>query len=113
MTRTTTERGLGWAHQKERTHLLRIHVDGTPCWWCGKPMHREAELNWDRRVLAADHSHARAQGGTQADRLLHSICNKQRQDGRNDHQRPAVTGEDVTDARGADDPLGIRLLPWP
>lgn len=111
--KTTTERGLGWDHQKQRERLLRSHVDGSPCWWCAKPMHRDKARNWDGDTLAADHSHARAHGGTKADRLLHGRCNKQRQDGGNDHLRPAVTGTDLNDARAVDDQLGMRLMPWP
>ncbi|NKR41992.1 hypothetical protein GS503_14355 [Rhodococcus hoagii] len=97
--KSTTERGLGWQHQKERDALLRVHVEGTPCWWCGKPMHRDRTQNWDydpdspdraSGSLAADHSHARAHGGTKADRLLHGRCNKERQDGSRDHQRPVL-----------------------
>lgn len=76
-------------------------------------MYREPASNWDSKPLEADHSQARSHGGTIADRLLHSVCNRQRQDGRNDHLRPAVTGMDPADARTVDDQLGIRLLPWP
>lgn len=120
--RTTTARGLGWQHQKVRDHLIRMHVDGTPCRWCAQPMYRDRTENWDYTPastdrasgsLAADHSHARSDGGTKADRLLHGICNKQRQAGRNDHLRPAITGQDTTAARAGDDLLGVRLLPWP
>lgn len=78
---TTTERGLGWSHRKVRAALLRRHVDGTPCDECRRPMYRDAAANWDRRVLAADHTLARALGGTKADRLLHSTCNERRGDG--------------------------------
>ncbi|ATW60766.1 HNH endonuclease [Gordonia phage Bjanes7] len=81
--RNTTQRGLGWKHQKQRARLLGQHVDGTPCWWCGKPMHKT-------QALAADHTHARAHGGTTADRLLHDLCNKERGDGSRDHERPAL-----------------------
>ncbi|NKS94629.1 hypothetical protein GS876_10395 [Rhodococcus hoagii] len=120
--RTTTQKGLGWQHQKERDALLRVHVDGTPCWWCGLPMYRDRTNNWDHNPtsndrasgsLAADHSHARAQGGIKADRLLHGWCNKQRGEGNRDHLRPVVTGIDVTDTRSTDDQLGVRLIAWP
>jgi hypothetical protein len=80
---TTTQKGLGWAHQKQAAKLKRQHIDGTPCWWCGEPMHLTQQLD-------ADHSHSRAHGGTQADRLMHSPCNKQRGNGDNDHLRPAL-----------------------
>lgn len=81
---TTTQRGLGWQHQRQRAALLRCHVDGTLCWWCGKPMYRSQEL-------AADHSTARTHGSHRlADRLLHRKCNEQRGDGRRDNERPAL-----------------------
>jgi len=80
---TTTERGLGWAHQQIRAALLRGHRDGTLCWWCGRPMYRSQDL-------AADHTLARARGGGHADRLLHARCNTERGDGSRDHLRPAL-----------------------
>ena len=80
---TTTRRGLGWQHQKQRAALLRRHVEGTPCWWCGRPMYRS-------QGLAADHTQARARGGRHADRLLHTLCNAARGDGSRDHLRPAL-----------------------
>jgi hypothetical protein len=89
--RTTTQKGLGWKHQQERARLLRVHRDGERCWWCGEPMYRDATLNHDGEVLAADHPEARANGGTRADRLLHGKCNKSRGDGSRDHLRPALT----------------------
>ncbi|MFI6368912.1 hypothetical protein ACIBG0_40075 [Nocardia sp. NPDC050630] len=82
--RTTTQRGLGWKHQQERDRLLAKHRDGERCWWCGEPMLKSQDL-------AADHTLARAKGGTRADRLLHALCNKQRGDGSRDDQRPALT----------------------
>lgn len=94
------KRGLGTTHEHQRTRLLANHVDGAHCWWCDKPMYRERTRNWDYNPespdrasgsLAADHSRARANGGTRADRLLHGICNKQRGDGSRDHLRPALT----------------------
>lgn len=91
---TNEQRGLGRDHRIQREKLIRQHRDGTPCWWCSAPMYsdRHKQRNWDSKALAADHTHARVAGGTQADRLLHFTCNSQRQDGRNDHLRPAATG---------------------
>jgi hypothetical protein len=83
MRKATTQRGLGWAHRKRRTALLRSFVEGTLCWWCGKPMH-------SGQVLSADHSIPRALGGRVADRLLHAPCNIERGDGSRDHLRPAL-----------------------
>ena len=87
---TTTERGLGWQHQKQRDRLLKAHTDGSPCYWCNRPMFRLASNNWDGNPLEADHSQARSRGGATADRLLHKRCNASRQDGSRDHQRPAL-----------------------
>lgn len=41
-------------------------------------MYRQAELNVDRLPLEADHTIARADGGTRADRLLLATCNRSR-----------------------------------
>lgn len=112
MTRSTTERGLGWRHRQQVAALLAGHVDGTPCWWCGKPMFRQAERNPDRKNLSGDHSVPRAKGGTETDRLLHNLCNIARRDGSRDEFRPAVTGgsdKPVLPASG----LGRQLMPWP
>jgi hypothetical protein len=92
--RTTTERGLGWDHQRTKRRLLAAHIDGSPCPCldtgdCGPacpcraaghalPMYREPTLNPDGRPLEADHTLARAHGGTRADRLLLSTCNRSR-----------------------------------
>ncbi|NDK91047.1 hypothetical protein GYA93_15860 [Gordonia desulfuricans] len=99
--KTTTQRGLGWRHQRDRERLLRNHVDGTPCWWCGEPMHRT-------QALDADHSNPRDKGGTKADRLLHAPCNRARGNGDRDHLRPALTGTPTE----RDDRAQWLLLPW-
>lgn len=111
--KSAAARGLGYAHRQQREALLRRHTDGSPCFWCGQPLHRDAERNWDGHPLEADHSQARSHGGKHADRLLHKRCNASRADGRNNHLRPAVTGTDIATARKEDDQLGIRLMPWP
>ncbi|OZF09828.1 hypothetical protein CH300_00155 [Rhodococcus sp. 15-1154-1] len=72
--KTTSQKGLGWDHQQTRKHLLAVHVDGTPCAHCKKPM-----FKW--QALDADHELARSQGGTKANRLLHASCNRSRKDG--------------------------------
>ncbi|TQR82819.1 hypothetical protein D8S82_30325 [Mycobacterium hodleri] len=107
--KNTTARGLGWDHQENRRRLLNRHREGSPCWWCGRPMHRDAARNWDGLALHADHSRARARGGTTADRLLHDTCNKQRGDGTRDHLRPAASGPPADER--AD--LGRLAMPWP
>ncbi len=89
--RTTTQRGLGHHHQQQRARLLRQHYDGAPCpcqpgcgpaclclGTTGLPMYRDPVLNADRLPLEADHTIARAHGGTQADRLLLATCNRSR-----------------------------------
>lgn len=100
----TTERGYGWDHQRIRKRLLHNLHDGAPCWWCGQPMYRDKAKNWDGKSLAADHTE---EGGARqrqaAERLLHGNCNSQRQDGRNDHLRPAATG------RSPREPLSERM----
>lgn len=88
--KTTTERGLGWDHQKQRAKLIAVHIDGTPCWWCGRPMFYDKTRNFDGLPLAADHGEARAHGGLIADKLLHFSCNSSRQAGDRDDQRPAL-----------------------
>lgn len=68
---TTTQRGLGWKHQRARARLLAKHRDGTPCPRCGKPMYRTQNLD-------AGHSKDRALHGphVEADRLEHRRCNR-------------------------------------
>lgn len=94
---TTTSKGLGWAHQQQARRLFARLVDGTPCPCldlddCGPacpcraaghglPMYRDPERNADGRTLQADHTVARSQGGTKADRLLLATCNGSRGDG--------------------------------
>ena len=90
---TTTQRGLGHAHQQNRRRLLAKHQDGAPCWWCGRGMYRTASRNPDGLSLHADHTRARSKAASvhdKADRLLHDRCNKQRGDGSKDHRRPAL-----------------------
>lgn len=98
-------------HDLPRKRLLMALRDGTPCWWCGLPMHKDKQRNWDGQALAADHSHAHgARKGEQPDRLLHGWCNSQRQDGRYDDRRPALTGkhpsEPLAPQAGAQAPMG-------
>lgn len=88
-------RGYALDHKRRRTALMNGLVDGAPCWWCGLPMYRDStkNRNWDGRALARDHvAEGGARRGIEDDRLLHFVCNSQRQDGRNDHLRPALTG---------------------
>ena len=68
---TTTLKGLGAPHRKQRERLLRQFVDGSLCGICAEPM-------WRGQALDADHSQARALYGVhgRADRLTHSACNR-------------------------------------
>lgn len=115
--RTTTQRGLGWTHQKHRAGLLRRHLDGTPCPCsrldCGPgcpcrragrglPMWRDPTRNVDGMALEADHQLARSRGGRVADRLLLATCNRSRGDGTRtyrpgggeEHYRPPTSSRD-------------------
>lgn len=89
---TTNQRGYGWHdHQLPRQRLLYNHKDGTPCWWCGRPMFKDKTRNHDHKPLARDHIEAHgAKNRSTKERLLHYTCNSQRQDGSRDHQRPAL-----------------------
>ncbi|GAC70739.1 hypothetical protein [Gordonia soli] len=100
--KTTTQRGLGYRHQQQVKSLKSRHIDGTPCWWCGKPMLLAQGLH-------GDHTIPRKRGGTIADRLLHSWCNEERGDGSRDHLRPALQLQPTDAAR-----KGPTLyLDWP
>lgn len=111
---TTTQRGLGHDHRQNRERLLTRHVDGRRCWWCAKPMFKDAKRNWDGFALEADHTKGRARfgpGKTRADRLLHKTCNIQRGDGTKDHERPALVG--TVDTSVLDTDLGPLAMGWP
>lgn len=90
---TTTQRGLGWQHQKQRKALLAKHRDGDLCEHCGEPMFKT-------QPLQADHSVPRSLGGTKADRLLHAWCNESRGNGTrvpttaSDAWTPGITSRD-------------------
>jgi 5-methylcytosine-specific restriction endonuclease McrA len=67
---TTTERGLGWDHVKDKRRLMAAHRDGDPCWRCGRPMYK-----WQR--LERDHVTPRALGGMDGPAVLaHAYCNR-------------------------------------
>ncbi|AEG81699.1 hypothetical protein [Corynebacterium ulcerans] len=80
-------------HEIPRKRLLMALRDGTPCYWCGLPLHKDKTQNWDGLPLAADHYNPHgARNGEQPDSLLHFKCNSQRGDGSRDFTRPAITG---------------------
>ncbi|WP_369053896.1 hypothetical protein [Kineococcus terrestris] len=116
--RSTHQRGLGWQHQQQRAALLRAHIDGTPCPCtdCGPacpcraagrppglglPMWRDPASNVDRRPLDADHTLSRAHGGTVADRLVLSTCNRSRGDGSRSQGRDGTGAPSVAAPRRA------------
>lgn len=90
---TMEQRGYGLTHQRQREIMKRRHKDGTPCWWCGLPMHLDQQRNWDKWPLHADHGEAPGRDGGKASRFLHGKCNSQRRDGEHDGIRPALTGK--------------------
>lgn len=94
-----TDLGLGWKHQRQLKRLFARLKDGEPCWWCGKPMYRDAKRNFDGATLEGDHSKSRRDHGTEhlADRLLHRRCNRQRGAGDRDHLRPAIAPQRATE----------------
>lgn len=95
--KTTTQRGYGHRHQQVRKRLLIKLVDGSPCQWCGKPMFRKPEMNFDGAPLEADHTKdLKHHDPSDADRLLHRRCNRQRRDGQ-EHRRP---GNDTEPQKG-------------
>ena len=68
---TTTERGLGWDHQKERARLLPFAYH-TACPMCGATM-------WPDQQLDLDHRLPRVFGGSTAEgggQIVHASCNR-------------------------------------
>ncbi len=118
---TTTGKGLGWRHQQKRDQLMRSHVDGSACDWCGRPMYRDRSRNWDHNAestnpdngkLHADHAAMSRNEAVRRglpiplpDRLLHGVCNIQRGDGGNDHLASVSAGH-------ASQTVDL-LMPWP
>lgn len=92
---STTHKGLDSRHRQQRKMLLGKLKDGEECWWCGRPMYRDKQKNFDGLPLAADHIKARVHGGRLAERLLHYSCNSSRGDGSRDYMRPVVINEKI------------------
>jgi hypothetical protein len=66
---STTERGYGHAHQRQRARLLP-HAVGTMCPLCGLPM-------LEGQALDLDHSRPRSIDPTsRGDRITHASCNR-------------------------------------
>lgn len=113
-------RGYDEAHRARARSLLAVHIDGTPCWWCGLPMYRDRTKNhdYDPQATRRDGKPDTTSGQLHADhgdgpdkpanRLLHELCNKQRGDGSRDDERPALRL--ITELH----PLGDNLsMGWP
>ena len=66
---TTTQRGLGYDHQRTRRERLAQLRDGDPCPRCGGPMFRG-------QYLDLDDFPGRVFGGPQVKLLAHRSCNR-------------------------------------
>lgn len=64
----------GREHKRARSRLRHNLVDGTLCEYCGRPMFRNAEDNFDGRVVEADHINADT--SRPPGRLIHHKCNR-------------------------------------
>lgn len=90
--RTTTEQGYGWEHQKaRRAALLRLR-DGDPCSRCQQPMYRS-----QARSLDLDHTEDR----TTYRGLAHARCNRQAGQALGIARRRARTRTRAPDAKPA------------
>lgn len=107
--KTTTQRGYDGAHKRNRARLLIRHTDGRKCSWCGRPMFKDPQKNWDGKPLNAHHPEGQPTRTT-ANELLHETCNKQcGKPGTREHLRPSQTTPDPD----TDPALGRLVLPWP
>lgn len=79
-----------YRHQMDRKRARARMKDGELCWWCNRPMHRDQQLDVDHVTSVHD-------GGVRADRMLHSVCNRQRREGgpEIDRRRPAAHAADA------------------
>lgn len=63
------------AQHKRARERLRFNLrDGDLCEYCGRPMYRKAENNFDRRTVQADHLNADL--SNEPKRLIHAACNR-------------------------------------
>lgn len=68
-------RGYGWhQHKIPRKRMLYNLQDGQPCEYCGEPMYRDADRNFDHASLEADHINA--DKSQPPGRLIHRTCNR-------------------------------------
>ena len=88
--KTAAQRGYDWRHRNNRKRLMMKLKDGEPCEWCGQPMYRKPERNFDGAALEADHTRdLKHHGPGDADRLLHRTCNRSRGAG-HDERKPRI-----------------------
>jgi hypothetical protein len=79
---TTTQRGLGNAHQQERRRQIAALLPGAPCPRCGLPMYAtpaqasRAAMPPKLWHLDLDDYPGRIYGGPQIKRLAHRYCNR-------------------------------------
>jgi hypothetical protein len=120
---STTDKGLGYRHQKSTAGLKQTHHDGSPCDWCGRPMYLDRTRNHDYRPASTNPTSGELQGDHSKmprsealrlglpipppDRLLHAECNRQRGDGLNDHLAAVNTA-----TSGLVDTSSLAM-PWP
>lgn len=64
----------GREHKRARARLRHNLVDGTLCEYCGRPMFRNSEDNFDGRTVEADHINADT--SRPPGRLIHHTCNR-------------------------------------
>lgn len=89
-TKQAHQRGYDWRHRNNRKRLIMKLKDGEPCEWCGQPMYRKPEQNFDGAALEADHTRdLKHHGPGDADRLLHRTCNRSRGAG-HDERKPGT-----------------------
>lgn len=111
---STTNRGYGATHVRQRKRLLYQLKDGTPCEVCGRPLYKDADKNFDGAPLEADHGPGSAlkfkngaeKRTTLATRLLHRYCN--RSGGAWESEQTARS----TDVGPTSFPDGVGVRPW-
>ena len=111
---STTNRGYGATHVRQRKRLLYQLKDGTPCEVCGRPLYKDADKNFDGAPLEADHGPGSAlkfkrgaeKRTTLATRLLHRYCN--RSGGAWESEQTARS----TDGEPTSFPDGVGVRPW-
>lgn len=108
--KTTAQRGYDHNHKTTRARLLVRHVNGTKCTWCGRPMFKDADQNFDGKALHAHHPDGNPTR-TNATELMHDTCNKTcGEPGTREHLRPTLGMRQVDEV---DPALGLLVMGWP